>query len=70
MITLKELAAKCEVSIATVSNILNGKSNVSEQTKQRVLKVIAETGYKPNYMARTLRAHTQGSQDKYCGTDY
>ena len=56
MITLKELAAKCEVSIATVSNILNGKSNVSEQTKQRVLKVIAETGYKPNYMARTLRA--------------
>jgi len=57
MITLKELAAKCEVSIATVSNILNGKSNVSEQTKQRVLKVIKETGYKPNYMARTLRAH-------------
>ena len=56
MITLKELAAKCNVSIATVSNILNGKSNVSEQTKERVLKIIKETGYKPNYMARTLRA--------------
>ena len=56
MITLKELAAKCDVSIATISNILNGKSNVSDKTKERVLKVIEETGYKPNYMARTLRA--------------
>ena len=57
MITLKELAAKCNVSIATVSNILNGKSNVSEKTKERILKVVQETGYKPNYMARILRAH-------------
>ncbi len=57
MITLKEIAKKCSVSIATVSNILNGKSNVSEDTKQRVLQVVKETGYRPNYMARTLRAH-------------
>lgn len=57
MITLKELAAQCGVSIATVSNILNGKSNVSESTKQRVLQIVEETGYRPNFMARTLRAH-------------
>ena len=56
MITLKELAARCNVSIATVSNILNGKSNVSQKTKERVLKLVKETGYRPNYMARTLRA--------------
>jgi len=56
MITLKEIAKKCSVSIATVSNILNNKSNVSEETKERVLQVIKETGYKPNYMARGLRA--------------
>ena len=56
MITLKEIAEKCDVSITTVSNILNGKSNVSENTKERVLKVIKETGYRPNYMARGLRA--------------
>lgn len=48
MITLKELAKKCGVSIATISNILNGKSNVGEATKKRVLQVIEETGYKPN----------------------
>ena len=56
MVTLKEIAEKCSVSITTVSNILNGKSNVSERTKERVLQVIKETGYRPNYMARGLRA--------------
>lgn len=56
MITLKDIAKECSVSIATVSNILNNKSNVSEETKERVLQVIKETGYKPNYMARGLRA--------------
>ncbi len=56
MVTLKKIAELCSVSITTVSNILNGKSNVSEKTKERVLKVIQETGYKPNYMARGLRA--------------
>jgi len=56
MITLKEIAARSQVSIATVSNILNGKSNVSEATKQRVLQIVKETGYKPNYMARSLRS--------------
>jgi LacI family transcriptional regulator len=56
LITLKELAAKCGVSIATVSNILNGKANVSDKTKERIMKIIKETGYRPNYMARGLRA--------------
>lgn len=56
MITLKKIAEKCNVSIATVSNILNGKGNVSDETKERILKVIKETGYKPNYLARHLRA--------------
>jgi len=57
MITLKEIAQQCNVSIATVSNILNGKAKVSNETKERVLQIIKETGYKPNYMARLLRAN-------------
>lgn len=56
MITLKELAEKSNVSIATISNTLNGKANVSEETRNRILKIVKETGYKPNYMARGLRA--------------
>ena len=61
MVTLKEIAEKCSVSITTVSNILNGKSNVSEKTKERVLSVIKATGYRPNYMARGLRASKTNS---------
>lgn len=55
MITLKEIAEICNVSTTTVSNILRGKSKASEETKQRVLAVVAEKGYKPNYVAQGLR---------------
>ena len=55
MITVKEIARRCGVSATTVSNILNGKPKVSEETRQRVLDVIRETGYQPNYIAQGLR---------------
>ena len=55
MITLKDIAKECGVSTATVSNILNGKNKVSEETRNRVLKVVNERGYKLNYVAQGLR---------------
>ncbi|MBP7176858.1 MAG: LacI family DNA-binding transcriptional regulator [Thermoclostridium sp.] len=55
MVTLKGIAQTCGVSISTVSNILNGKSNVSEVTKQKVLAVVEQTGYQPNYFAQGMR---------------
>jgi len=55
MVTLKEIAKRCGVSAATVSNILNGRAKAGEETRQRVLEVIKETGYQPNYIARGLR---------------
>lgn len=42
------------VSIATVSRVINGNTNVSEKTKQKVLTVIEEFGYTPNAFARGL----------------
>ena len=55
MVTLKEIAQECGVSAATVSNILNGKKKVSEETKARVLEVVERRGYKLNYVAQGLR---------------
>lgn len=55
MVTLKEIAKRCDVSASTVSNILNGIPKVSEETRQKVLQVIRETGYQPNYIAQGLR---------------
>ena len=55
MVTLKEIASKCNVSATTVSNILNGKPKVSEKTKQAVMEVVREMGYQPDYVAQGLR---------------
>ena len=55
MVTLKEIAEECNVSVTTVSNILNGKARAGEETKRRVLEVVKETGYQPNYIAQGLR---------------
>lgn len=55
MVTLKEIARECHVSPTTVSNILNGKPKVSEETRQRVLETVDKMGYRPNYIAQGLR---------------
>lgn len=56
MVTIKEIARECNVSAATVSNILNGKPKVSDETKQRVIEVMQRRGYQPDYIARGLRS--------------
>ncbi|MFC0272189.1 LacI family DNA-binding transcriptional regulator [Metabacillus herbersteinensis] len=52
--TIKDVAKKANVSIATVSRILNNKPGFTPETKLKVLKVIEEIGYQPNGMARGL----------------
>lgn len=49
-----DVSKKSGVSIATVSRVLNGNPNVSQRTRDKVLKVIEELGYKPNVFARGL----------------
>ena len=44
-VTVKEIAQHAEVSIATVSRVLNNQSNINEQVKQRVLQAAAQLGY-------------------------
>ena len=55
MVTLKEIARECNVSPTTISNILNGKPKVSEETRQRVMETVDRMGYRPNYFAQGLR---------------
>ncbi len=53
--TLKEIAAKAGVSVATVSYVLNGNPRVAKETRLRVEAVIKETGYRSNFFAQSLR---------------
>jgi LacI family transcriptional regulator len=45
MIGLKEIAELTGVSVSTVSNVLNGRKNVSQETRDRILQCCAEQGY-------------------------
>ena len=53
--TITEVAKLAGVSIATVSRVLNESSYVSEETTNKVMKAIAELGYVPNSIARSLK---------------
>ncbi|MDO4273570.1 MAG: LacI family DNA-binding transcriptional regulator [Eubacteriales bacterium] len=61
MITIKEIAKICEVSVATVSNIINDKGGVSDETRARVMKVIQEMNYTPNSVAKNLKTKNSRS---------
>jgi LacI family transcriptional regulator len=53
-LNIYDIAKLAGVSIATVSRVINGKENVSEKTRQKVERIIAEMGYTPNVFARGL----------------
>ena len=55
MPTIKEIAKACNVSVATVSNIINHKGSVGDATRERVEQVIREMNYTPNYVAKNLK---------------
>jgi LacI family transcriptional regulator len=57
-LSIKDIAKKANVSITTVSFIINGKAvekNISTAVISRVEKIIEEDGFKPNQIARSLR---------------
>jgi LacI family transcriptional regulator len=52
--TMSDVAARAGVSTTTVSHVINDSRFVEEETRQRVLQAIAELGYRPNVVARSL----------------
>jgi LacI family transcriptional regulator len=61
--TMKRIASELGVSITTVSKVLNNRQDIGHATRARVLAKVAELGYQPNAVARSLtlrRTHTLG----------
>ncbi len=52
--TIKDIAARAGISYATVSRALNGKYGVSQKTRDKVLGLAKEMGYRPNAIAQGL----------------
>ena len=61
MVTIKDIAAACKVSPATVSKALNGYGDVGEATREKILKAVDKMKYMPNAAARQLRTN-----NSYC----
>ena len=61
MVTLAEVAKAAGVSMMTVSNALNGKSTVAAKTRERVLRIADDLGYRANARAQSLRSGRTGA---------
>lgn len=58
-LTIKDIANMAGVSISTVSRAINNSGPVNEKTKNKILKIIEETQFSPNGLARGLRTSTK-----------
>jgi LacI family transcriptional regulator len=59
-VTIREIADRAGVSIATVSRVLNGRGDVADETRELVSRIIRENGYTANRSARGLSAGRTG----------
>lgn len=53
--TIKDIAKKCGVGVSTVSRAMNDHPDINQETKDKILQVIAESHYIPNNSARNLK---------------
>lgn len=53
-VTVRDIAKVAGVSVASVSNVLNGVDKVSEETRERIIQVMLDLDYHPNLVARSL----------------
>lgn len=57
MVTIKQIAIRCGVSISTVSKALNDRKDISKATKDKIIKAAENMGYTANVLASSLRTN-------------
>ena len=57
MVSMKDIAKACSVSVATVSKALSGQPDIGEQTRELICKTADSLGYMTNSAARSGLAH-------------
>ena len=57
MVSMKDIAQRCGVSVATVSKALNGQPDIGPETRDRICAAAEEMGYVTNSAARALKAN-------------
>jgi len=59
-LTIRQIAKLAGVSRSTVSRVINDHPNVSPETREHVLQIVAETGFRPDPIARSLSSRRAG----------
>ena len=57
-ITIADVAKSAGVSTATAGRVVGGYGNVSEKSREKVLRAVRELNYRPNVVAQSLRRNT------------
>ena len=55
MATMKDIARLAQVSTSTVSHVINGSRFVSDEIREKVMRIVAELNYTPSAVARSLK---------------
>ncbi|MCQ2458524.1 MAG: LacI family transcriptional regulator [Clostridia bacterium] len=56
-VTIKDVAARCKMSVSTISKAFNGYGDISAETKEMIHRIADEMGYYPNASARALKTN-------------
>ncbi len=62
VVTLRDVAEKAGVSVMTVSRVLRNQRNISTETKEKVNRIAAELGYRPNPMVSALMSYRRSAR--------
>ena len=58
MATMKDIARLAQVSTSTVSHVINESRFVSDEIREKVMRIVVELNYTPSYIARSLKVKT------------
>jgi len=66
-VTIRTVAERAGVSVMTVSRVLRNHASVAEATREKVLRAVEETGYRPNPLVGAWMAHMRSSSGRQAG---
>lgn len=61
MISMKDVAKLAGVSTTTVSNVINNRGRVGEETRKKIIRIMEEVNYNPNKIAKSLKMNETGT---------
>lgn len=64
-LTIRDIAKMANVSPATVSKILNNTGSISKETRDKVMAIVEQTGYRPTFSAKSLATKNRTSLELF-----